>query len=83
MPQYQTHQWDVPFGVPTSIGPLHLSFSFIFNQAACLLLHSMKPYQGINFPYQHFLSAAYLDAAELFQSWISEVLQSQRYYYTS
>ena len=49
--------------------------SFIFNQAACLL-HPTKPYRGINFPYQHFLSAAYLDATELFQSWISEVLQS-------
>ena len=30
----------------------------------------MEPYQGINFPCQHFLSAAYLDTTELFQSWI-------------
>ena len=34
----------------------------------------MKP--GINFPYQHLLSAAYLDIVELFQSWISEALLS-------
>jgi len=26
----QTHQWDVPFGVPTSEGPLHLVVPFIF-----------------------------------------------------
>ena len=44
-----------------------LVFSFIFNQAACLLLHPTKPYRGVNFPYQRFLSAAYLDATELFQ----------------
>ena len=36
-----------------------LFFSFIFNQAACLLLHPTKPYRGVNFPYQHFLEAAY------------------------
>ena len=28
---------------------------FIFNQAACLLLHPTKSYRGVNFPYQHFL----------------------------
>ena len=80
-PQQQTQQWDVPFGILTS---LCLVFSYIFNQAACLL-HPMKPYHGNDFPYQHFLSAAYLDVTELFQSWISEVLQSRRYYkrYTS
>ena len=55
--------------------------NFIFNQAACLLLHPTKPYRGVNFPYQHFLSAVHLDATELFQSWISEALQSWRYYY--
>ena len=60
------------FGVPTSVGPLHLVFSFIFNQAACLILHPMKPYRGANFPYQRFLSAAYLDAIELFESWIQK-----------
>ena len=54
MPQQQAHQWDVPFGVPTSVCPVHLLFSFIFNQAACLL-HPTKPYQGVNIPYQHFL----------------------------
>ena len=67
MPQQQTHQGDVLFGVLTSVGPLRLMFSFIFNQAACLL-HPMKPYRGFNFPYQRFLSAPYLDATELFQS---------------
>ena len=64
------------FGVPASVSPLDLVFSFIFHQAACLLHHPMKSYQGVNFPYQRFLSAAYLDATELFQSWISEALQS-------
>ena len=59
-----------------SVGPLCLVISFIFNQAACLLLYPTKLYQDINFPYQHFLSAEYLDATELFQSWISEALQS-------
>ena len=57
-----------------SVGPLRLVFSFIFIQAACLL-HTAKPYRGVNFLYQCFLSAAYLDATKLFQSWISEVLQ--------
>ena len=33
----------MPFGVPISVGPLCLLFSFIFNQAACLL-HPRKPY---------------------------------------
>ena len=37
----------VPFGVPTSVGPLCFVFSFIFNQAACLL-HPTKPYGGVN-----------------------------------
>ena len=41
--------------------PLHLVSSFVFNQAACLF-HPTKPYQGINFLYQRFLTAAYLDA---------------------
>ena len=27
---------------------------FIFNQAACLLVHPMKPYRGVNFPYHTF-----------------------------
>ena len=49
-----THKWDVPFGVPTNASPLRLIFSFIFNQAACLL-HPTKPYRGVNFPHQHFL----------------------------
>ena len=62
-----------------SVCPLRLVFSFTFNQAACLL-HPTKPYQGINFLYQHFISAAYLNATELCQRWISETLQSQRYY---
>ena len=31
-------------GVPTSVRPVHLVFSFIVNQAACLLLHPTKPY---------------------------------------
>ena len=50
------------------VGPLRLFFYFIFSQAACLLLHPTKPYGSINFPYQHFLSAVYLDATELFQA---------------
>ena len=33
------HRWDVPFGVPTSVRPVRLVFSFIFNQAAHLHLH--------------------------------------------
>ena len=45
---------------------------FLFNQAGSLLLHPTKPYRGINFLYQHFLSEEYLDATELFQRWISE-----------
>ena len=65
------------FGVPTTVGPLCLVVSYIFNQAACLL-HPTKPYQGVNFQYEHFLSAAHLNATELFQNWISEALQSQR-----
>ena len=56
-----------------SVGPLRLVISFIFNQAACLLLHPTKPFQGVNFLHHHFLLAAYLDATELFQSWISSV----------
>ena len=65
--------------LPTSVDPLHLVFSFIFNQAACLL-HPTKPYRGVNFLYQHILSATYyIDATELFQSWISEALQSWHY----
>ena len=36
----------VPFGVATSVGPLRLVLSFIFNQAACLL-HPTKPYLDI------------------------------------
>ena len=59
----QTHQWDAPLGVPTSVDPV--SF-FTFDQTICIL-HPMKPYCGINFLYQHFLPAAYLDATELFQ----------------
>ena len=59
------------FGVPRSVGPLRLVFSFISNQAACLLLlHPVKPYRGVNVPYQHFISVAYLDVTELFQSWL-------------
>ena len=54
-PQQQTHQWVVSFGVPTSVRPVCLVFSFIFNQAVCLLLHPTKPYQSIHFPYQHCL----------------------------
>ena len=49
----------------------------ITGQAACLILHPTKPYRSVNFLYQHFLSA---DTTELFQSWISKALQSQRYY---
>jgi len=29
--QQQTHQWDVPFRVPTIVGPLHLVVPFIFH----------------------------------------------------
>ena len=54
MPHYQTDQWDMSFGVLMSLGPQRLVFSFIFNQAICLL-HPMKPYCDINFPYQHIL----------------------------
>ena len=32
----------------------------------------MKPYRGINFLHQHFLSVAHLDATELFQSLMFE-----------
>ena len=59
-----------------SVGPLCLVFSFMFSQATCLFLHPTKPYQGINFLYQRFLSAAYLDTTELFLSmhaWSSRV----------
>ena len=35
MPQQQTYQWDVPFGVLTSVHPVHLVFPFIFNQIGC------------------------------------------------
>ena len=63
MPLQQTHQWDVPFGVPTSVCPVSLLvLPFIFNQVGCLLQAS-KPYQGINFPYQHFS----VDTTKLFQ----------------
>ena len=60
--------------------PLLLVFCFIFNQAASLLLYPTSPYRGIDFLYQHFLSAAYLDATELYQSCISEALQFRHYY---
>ena len=43
----------MPFGVLTNVRPVRLVFSFIFNQAACLL-HPAKPYRGINFPYNTF-----------------------------
>ena len=43
------------FGVPTSVGPLHLVVSFIFYQA---LLHAAKPYWCINFPIKLTLSSA-------------------------
>ena len=45
MPQQPTHRWDVPFGVPTSVHPVHLVFPFIFNQVGCLL--ALKPYGGV------------------------------------
>ena len=35
----------MPFGVPTSVGPLRLVSSFIFNQVACLLGGSENPDQ--------------------------------------
>ena len=60
-----------------SVDPLRLVFSFIFNQAVCLLLHPTNPYQGINFL---LFSAAYSDATKLFQGCILEVLQSRHYY---
>ena len=41
-----------------SVRPVRLVLSFIFNQAACLLLHPTKPYRGVNFPYQHFHNRA-------------------------
>ena len=54
---------------------------FFYLQSGCLSsFSSNKPYRGVNFPYQRFLSAAYLYAIELFQSWISEALQSWCYY---
>ena len=59
----QTHQWDAPFGVPTSVCPVHLVFPFIFNQFGRLLLQALKPYQSVNFPYQHFS----VDTTKLFQ----------------
>ena len=52
----------MPFGVPTSVRPVRLVFPFIFNQVGCLLQAS-KPYQGVNFPYQHFP----VDTTKLFQ----------------
>ena len=73
MPQKQTHQWNVPFRVPMSKGPLHLVFLLSSIKLIVFLL-----YQSVNFLYQHFLLAAYLDTTELFQSWISEALQSPR-----
>ena len=58
MPQQQTHRWDVPFGGSNECTPwavaVRLVFPFIFNQVGCLFLQASKPYQGINFPYQHF-----------------------------
>ena len=39
-------------GVPMSAGPLCLVFPFIFNRPHHLV--AMKPYRGINLPYQHF-----------------------------
>ena len=63
MPQQQTHWWDVPFWVPTSVRPVRLVFPFIFNQVGCLLLQASKPYRGISFLYQHFS----VDTTKLFQ----------------
>ena len=37
----------MPFGVLTSVCPVHLVFPFIFNQAGRHLLHAMKPYPGV------------------------------------
>ena len=44
-----------------------LVFSFIFNQAG-YHLHGVKAYQSDKFLYQHFPSAAYLDATKLFKA---------------
>ena len=63
MPQQQTHWWDVLFGVPMSVCPVCLVFPFIFNQVGHLLLQALKPYRGVNFPYQHFS----VDTTKLFQ----------------
>ena len=60
MAQQQTHQWDVPFGIPKSVGSLHLVFPFIFHYV--FLIHAAKPYWCVNFSNKHFPWAVYLDA---------------------
>ena len=51
-PQHQTHQRDVPFGVPTSVGRTSLPhYSFYLP----LFLHTTKPYQCVNFSNHYFI----------------------------
>ena len=71
--QKQTHQWDMPFWGSDECRP-SAPCLFFYLQSSCSVV--FLSYRSVNFPYQHFLSAAYLDATELFQSWISEALQS-------
>ena len=65
-----------PFCITITNLPVECSFwgsnecrsrTFSFLLSSICLLHPTKPYRGINFPYDYFLSAAYLDATEHFR----------------
>ena len=45
-----------------------LVFPFIFNQTGRILLDTMKPYHGINFPDKRLPWAAYLNNTKLFKA---------------
>ena len=59
--QYSLSDW--PYSGQSNRHQVRLVFPFIFNQVGCLLLQVLKPYQGVNFPYQHLS----VDITKLFQ----------------
>ena len=50
MAQQQTHRWDVPFWVPTSVGSMRLGSSLHVQSG---LIASSLLFLGDNFQYQH------------------------------
>ena len=57
--QKQTHQWNMSFWGSDECRP-SAPCLFFYLQSSCSVV--FLSYRSVNFPYQHFLSAAYLDA---------------------